>query len=383
MSSIELVSATKRFGRATAVDSVDLRIDDGEFVVLLGPSGCGKSTLLRMIAGLATPTSGRILIDGRDVTGSQPRERELAMVFQSYALYPHLSVAKNIGFPLRARRRSRADIAAAVTRVAEMLGLTDYLSRRPADLSGGQRQRVALARAMVQQPGAFLMDEPLSNLDSQLRSATRTELIDLHRRIGTTFLYVTHDQVEAMTMATRIVLLNAGRVEQIGTPTTLYDRPESTFVARFLGAPPMCLFDGVARGHDGRVHVHADRIALPLDLAAPAPDTGEQAVTVGIRPERLRIDPGGPITATVTMIENLGSDEVLHVGCGDTRLQVRTPRPAGVRSGDVIRLDVSPADIHLFDPETGRRLRHRTDPPRRTAPNADGRDHPEMATSAL
>ncbi|AFA74810.1 putative ABC transporter, ATP-binding component [Gordonia polyisoprenivorans VH2] len=363
MSRIELDSLTKAFGNSRALESVDLTIGDGEFIVFLGPSGCGKSTLLRTIAGLSEPTSGSVRIDGRDVTGTSPRERNLAMVFQSYALYPHLSVAKNIGFPLRTRRLRRSDIAAQVADAAESLQLTPLLNRRPADLSGGQRQRVALARAMVQKPGAYLMDEPLSNLDAQLRSATRGELIDLHRRMGATFLYVTHDQVEAMTMATRIVLLNAGRVEQVGTPTELYDRPESSFVAAFLGAPPMCLFDAVAGGRNGRVVVAAGGLTVPLELPAPT-DYSAQPVTAGIRPERIRlIAAAAPrptdaieVGARVGTIENLGSDEVVHLRVGSTALQARVARPCGVREGDSVRLAIAPQDVHLFDRVSGRRL---------------------------
>lgn len=363
MSRIELSGLTKDFGGSRALDNVDLTVGDGEFVVFLGPSGCGKSTLLRMIAGLTEPTSGSIRIDGRDVTALGPRDRRLSMVFQSYALYPHLTVAKNIGFPLRARRLPRAEIAERVTRVAESLQLSALLKRRPADLSGGQRQRVALARAMVQEPGAYLMDEPLSNLDAQLRSATRTELIDLHRSIGATFLYVTHDQVEAMTMATRIVLLNGGRVEQVGTPDDLYDRPRSDFVAAFLGSPPMSLFEADARAEDGRVVLHADGMAIPLGLATPA-DYTEQQLTVGIRPERLTVSVGtdGPgYPARVHAVENLGSDEVVHLRAGRTVLAARVPRPCGAVVGAQVRVQMSPIDLHLFDRRTGLRLQWQTD----------------------
>ncbi|OCW85223.1 ABC transporter [Nocardia farcinica] len=378
MSRIELRSLTKNFGKNRALDAVDLTIDDGEFVVFLGPSGCGKSTLLRMIAGLSEPTSGAIAIDGRDVTGAPPRDRGLAMVFQSYALYPHLSVAKNIGFPLRTRRVRRADITEKVERVAATLQLSNYLKRRPSDLSGGQRQRVALARAMVQEPGAYLMDEPLSNLDARLRSATRTELIDLHQRIGSTFLYVTHDQVEAMTMATRIVLLNEGRIEQVGTPDDLYDRPQTSFVATFLGAPAMCLFDaearvdaarvGGARADDARLTLQADGVSIPLDLRCTEPGFA-QPVTAGVRPERVRIvrdrddvppRGGAAIPATVQAIENLGSDEIVHFRAATTALQARVPRPCGAAVGDTVYASIDPRDIHLFSPDSGVRLHWET-----------------------
>ncbi|MFI9508024.1 ABC transporter ATP-binding protein [Nocardia sp. NPDC052566] len=355
MARLQIDAVSKMFGATHAVRAVDLDIADGEFMVLLGPSGCGKSTLLRMIAGLEQPSGGRILLDGADITELGPRRRDLAMVFQSYALYPHLTVAKNIGFPLRARRVPKAAIAQRVSRVASTLELSELLGRKPAALSGGQRQRVALARAMVREPGAFLMDEPLSNLDAKLRSATRAELIALHRELGATFLYVTHDQVEAMTMATRIALLNDGRVEQVGTPAELYDRPRSTFVAGFLGAPPANLFPALVTGRDGGLRVIADGVdvALPFD----DPDSGgDTAVVAGIRPEHLRIGAGG-IRGRVSMVENLGSEELVHVTVGAQRLCARAPRPAGVAVGADIALDVDPDRIHLFHPGSGLRLR--------------------------
>ncbi|MGV9676932.1 ABC transporter ATP-binding protein [Nocardia sp. NPDC003482] len=364
MARLRIEALSKSFGGTDAVREVSLDIADGEFLVLLGPSGCGKSTLLRMIAGLEDPTSGRILLDGRDITTEPPQRRDLAMVFQSYALYPHLTVAKNIGFPLRARRHSRAAIAERVERVAATLELSPLLDRRPAALSGGQRQRVALARAMVRDPGAFLMDEPLSNLDAKLRSATRAELIGLHRRLGATFLYVTHDQVEAMTMATRIALLNAGAVEQVGTPEELYDRPRSTFVAGFLGSPPMNLFPAVVHSRDGGLRVRADGVDAALPIADRIDD---QPVIAGIRPEQLRLDPdGGAVHGRVTMVENLGSEELVHVEVGATTLCARAPRPAGARVGEPIGFRVDPAHVHLFDPDSGLRLTWRA--PSDTAP---------------
>lgn len=356
MARLQVDAVSKKFDTEYAVREVSLDIADGEFLVLLGPSGCGKSTLLRMIAGLEDPTEGRILVDGVDVTDAAPQGRDLAMVFQSYALYPHLSVARNIGFPLRARRRPRAEIARRVREVAATLELSELLDRRPVALSGGQRQRVALARAMVRDPGAFLMDEPLSNLDAKLRSATRTELIALHQRLGATFLYVTHDQVEAMTMASRIALLNAGRVEQCGTPAELYDRPRSTFVAGFLGAPPMNLFPAEVHAHADGLRIVADGVDAALGIDAP---DGEPArpVIAGIRPERLRVDPTATaVRGRVRMVENLGSEELVHLDTGSTELSLRAPRPVGVATGEDIALRVDPADIHLFDPATGLRL---------------------------
>ena len=355
MGRIQLQSVSKKFGATYALEQVDLDIADGEFLVLLGPSGCGKSTLLRLVAGLAEPSSGRILLDGKDITAAPPRERDLAMVFQSYALYPHLSVAKNIGFPLRSRKFSRKHIADAVATAAAALDLSELLSRRPAELSGGQRQRVALARAMVRDPGAFLMDEPLSNLDAKLRSATRTELIDVHRRIGTTFLYVTHDQVEAMTMATRIALMDNGRIEQVGTPAELYDTPRSVFVAGFLGAPPMNLFDATVTAHRGELHAVAPGVNIALGIEAKAHT--DHPVTIGIRPEKLHIaDTHAPVTANVTAVENLGSEELIHIHTGVNTLCIRASRPSTARVGAPIGARVAPVDVHLFDPETGRRL---------------------------
>ncbi|WP_278262452.1 ABC transporter ATP-binding protein [Nocardia sp. AG03] len=354
MARVRIEAVSKRFGTEYAVREVSLDIADGEFLVLLGPSGCGKSTLLRMIAGLVEPSAGRVLVDEVDVTEVAPQRRDLAMVFQSYALYPHLSVAGNIGFPLRARRMPRGDIARRVEAVAATLELSALLERKPGELSGGQRQRVALARAMVRDPGAFLMDEPLSNLDAKLRSATRAELIALHRRLGATFLYVTHDQVEAMTMASRIALLDGGRIAQCGTPADLYDRPRSTFVAGFLGSAPMNLFPAVVRSRADALWLTADGVDTPLGLTGDLPiDT---AVIAGIRPERLRLDPAGAVRGTVRMVENLGSEELVHLDAGTTSLCVRAPRPAGVRVGADIALRADPADLHLFDPDSGLRL---------------------------
>ena len=354
MSRIQLEGATKRFGGVTAVDEVTLDIADGEFLVLLGPSGCGKSTLLRGIAGLTPLTSGRILMDGTDITHVLPRSRDLAMVFQSYALYPHLSVARNISFPLRTRRRPRAEIRKKVEEVAKILDLTTLLDRRPRELSGGQRQRVALGRALVRDPGAFLMDEPLSNLDAKLRTATRAELTELHRRLGSTFVYVTHDQVEAMTMASRIALLNQGRLEQVGTPAEVYDAPASTFVAGFLGAPAMNLLDAKIVSRADTLYAVGQHIEVPLGITGDIPATD---VVLGIRPEHLRADGDRrDLSAVVQLIENLGSEEVAHCTVGDTKVCVRGPRPLGLASGDVVGLSTTPDRVHLFHHATGRRL---------------------------
>ncbi|RDI67219.1 ABC transporter ATP-binding protein [Nocardia pseudobrasiliensis] len=354
MAQLRIEALTKRFGGHDAVRAVNLTVADGEFLVLLGPSGCGKSTLLRMIAGLETPSAGRILLDGSDITDRPPQRRDLAMVFQSYALYPHLTVAGNIGFPLRTRRLSRARITERVEQVAATLELSQLLDRRPAALSGGQRQRVALARAMVRDPGAFLMDEPLSNLDAKLRAATRAELTALHRRLGATFLYVTHDQVEAMTMATRIALLDAGAVAQIGTPAQLYDRPRSIFVAGFLGSPPMNLFAAVVSRRADGVRVLAEGIDTALGVSG---DIDDRPVIAGIRPEKLCLDPrANAVRGVVTLVENLGGEELIHVTAGSATLCARAPRPSGARVGERIGFGVDPEDVHLFDPESGLRL---------------------------
>ncbi|EIV91665.1 ABC transporter ATP-binding protein [Frankia sp. QA3] len=381
MSRITVENVTRRYGDVRAVDGVSLDVAHGDFLVLLGPSGCGKSTLLRMIAGLVPPSDGRVLVDGRDVTETPARDRDLAMVFQSYALYPHLTVERNIGFPLRARKQRKADIRRRVAEVADILDLGKLLDRRPRELSGGQRQRVALGRALVRDPGAFLMDEPLSNLDAQLRTATRTEITELHRRLGRTFVYVTHDQVEAMTMATSVAVLNRGRLEQVGTPTEVYDTPASAFVAGFLGSPPMNLLDAEIVTRDGRLHAVAAGVDVPLGLGEP----GEQAqrpVTLGVRPEHLSLLPasvvagpaseaGAPngaapapaatLRGTVRAIENLGSEEIAHCRVGEAEVAVRARRPAGFTVGEAVVLTVRPEHIHLFDRESGRRLVWRPD----------------------
>ncbi|MDA3624425.1 ABC transporter ATP-binding protein [Saccharopolyspora sp. WRP15-2] len=365
MGRIRLERLGRRFGAVAAVDGMDLEIEHGDFLALLGPSGCGKTTLLRMIAGLLPPSEGRILVDGEDVTDLPPKRRDLAMVFQSYALYPHLTVASNIGFPLRIRRRPRAEVRERVAAVAAQLELGGLLDRRPKELSGGQRQRVALARALVRDPKAFLMDEPLSNLDAKLRTATRVELAALHRRLGSTFIYVTHDQVEAMTMATRIALINGGRLEQVGTPAEVYDQPESVFVAGFLGAPPMNLLSARVAAGDERVRVTAPGLDVPLWRGT----TPEQEVVLGIRPEHLSFaalteEPGERplLRGVVRAVENLGSEEVAICDVGGTDVAVRGPRPLGVVAGEAVALTADPHRIHLFDEPTGRRLVWQDDP---------------------
>jgi multiple sugar transport system ATP-binding protein len=380
VSRITVENVTRRYGDVRAVDGVSLDVAHGDFLVLLGPSGCGKSTLLRMIAGLIPPSDGRVLVDGNDVTETPARDRDLAMVFQSYALYPHLTVERNIGFPLRARKTRKADIRRRVAEVADALDLGALRGRRPRELSGGQRQRVALGRALVRDPGAFLMDEPLSNLDAQLRTATRTEITELHRRLGRTFVYVTHDQVEAMTMATSVAVLNRGRLEQIGTPTEVYDTPASAFVAGFLGSPPMNLLDAEIVSRDGRLHAVAAGVDVPLGLGDPGElaEPGEQAqrpAVLGVRPEHLSLRPaatddpapaadadapadadGATLRGTVRSVENLGSEEIAHCRVGSAEVAVRARRPAGFTVGEAVVLTVRPEHTHLFDRESGRRL---------------------------
>jgi ABC-type sugar transport system ATPase subunit len=351
---------TKRFGDVVAVDRLDLSVADGELLVLLGPSGCGKTTALRMVAGLEEPSEGVIAIGGRVVNDVDPKDRDVAMVFQSYALYPHLTVARNIEFPLRRRGVERAERIRQVEEVAASLGLTTLLSRKPGQLSGGQRQRVALARAIVRHPQAFLMDEPLSNLDAALRVQTRADIVDLQQRLGTTTLYVTHDQVEAMTMGHRIAVMSNGVLQQVAAPQDLYARPANTFVAGFLGSPGMNLLTGTVESADGaspRLRLPGGAFGVPPALVGALPPAGSPVV-VGARPEALGVDSAGPLGATVTIVEMLGAEA--HVICrldDGTRLVVRqsalAARPA---PGEAVRVAVDPSGLHLFDAADGERL---------------------------
>jgi ABC-type sugar transport system ATPase subunit len=341
MNALELRGVVKRFDRVTAVDGVSLDVRPGEFCVLLGPSGCGKSTLLRLIAGLEAVTAGEIFIGGERVTDREPGERDVAMVFQQYALYPHLTVYDNLAFPLRARRMPRREIDGRVREIAALLQIEALLDRRPRALSGGQRQRVAIGRAIVRRPALFLFDEPLSNLDAQLRLAMRAELARLHRRLGTTVIYVTHDQTEAMTLGTRIALMNAGRLEQVGEPAALYDRPATVFAAAFVGNPAMNLIDG--RIEDGCFTGRG--VTMPVN----GPDG---PATLGVRPEALAVDPGGPWEGTVDLVEQLGAEAWLHVRCGEALLVVRVPGRPPLQPRQPVRL--TPRILHLFD-SSGRR----------------------------
>jgi multiple sugar transport system ATP-binding protein len=324
MGNITLNNVSKSFGATVIIPGLDLTIEDGEFVVFVGPSGCGKSTLLRLIAGLEDTSGGSISIDGRDVTGEAPAKRKLAMVFQSYALYPHMTVAKNIAFPLKMAGEDQATIDKKVGDAAKVLNLTNYLDRRPGQLSGGQRQRVAIGRAIVRQPSAFLFDGPLSNLDAALRGTMRLEISELHNQLKTTMIYVTHDQVEAMTMADKIVVLNAGNIEQVGSPMDLYKNPKNLFVAGFIGSPKMNLIEG-------------------------APATKHKAHTIGIRPEHLAISKTeGEWKATVGVAEHLGSDTFLHVQSDVGPLTVRGDGEIAARHGDTIYLTPDSSKLHRF-----------------------------------
>jgi multiple sugar transport system ATP-binding protein len=348
---LELLNVVKSYDQVQVVKGISLAIRDQEFVVLVGPSGCGKSTTLRMIAGLEDPSAGQIVIGGRVVNDVAPKDRDIAMVFQSYALYPHLTVGENLGFGLKMRKVPQAEIDARVAEVARLLGLADLLGRKPKALSGGQRQRVAMGRAIVRRPQVFLFDEPLSNLDAKLRVQMRAEIARLHHRLRTTVVYVTHDQTEAMTLADRIVVMHHGVVQQEGAPLDLYDRPKNRFVAGFLGSPAMNFLAGTIA--DG--HARAPGLDVPLPVAA-APG----AVTLGIRPEHLALEASpesAAISGRVEVREPIGSELYLYVETEAGQLVVRAPAHAPVRVGEAVTLHVRPAHVHLFDGVTEESLR--------------------------
>jgi lactose/L-arabinose transport system ATP-binding protein len=350
MADVTLSGLRKSFGGVDVIKGVDLAIAPGEFVVFVGPSGCGKSTLLRLIAGLETATAGSIAIKGRTVTDDEPHDRGIAMVFQSYALYPHMTVADNMGFALRLARVPKPERRRAVEDAARILQIEPLLDRRPAQLSGGQRQRVAIGRAIVRRPDVFLFDEPLSNLDAELRVQMRIEIARLHRVLGATMVYVTHDQVEAMTLADRIVVLRAGVVEQVGTPLQLYDDPDNMFVAGFIGSPRMNFFPGRATG-DG---ILLDGLGTVLPGPRVAPGT---PLTVGCRPESFA-DTGIPVTFAVTAVEQLGNVAYAYDGTrGQDPVAIELRGGRGTRPGDRLTTGFAPEALHVFDTATGLRLR--------------------------
>jgi ABC-type sugar transport system ATPase subunit len=348
MAELSISGVSKRFGTTLVLDDISLEVPDGAFAVLVGPSGCGKSTLLRLIAGLERADRGRIVMGSRDVTGAEPRDRDIAMVFQSYALYPHLTVRDNLAFGLNLRGTPAAEIAERVRKVSDMLDIGRYLDRMPRELSGGQRQRVAMGRAIVRRPRMFLFDEPLSNLDAALRSHVRVDIRRLHDELKVTSVYVTHDQVEAMTLADVMFVLNKGRIEQSGAPLEVYERPATRFVAAFLGSPAMNFLTASVR--DGALAVGEAWLDLPDGRFDAAGD-----VTLGIRPHDLVPTEGGPLRLAVTLTEELGGDTYVHGTVGGQAVIARVDPKHRVKHGDTLPLAV-PA-YHLFDPETGRSLR--------------------------
>jgi multiple sugar transport system ATP-binding protein len=356
MASVDVRGARKRFGAVEVLHGVDIDIADQEFVVLVGPSGCGKSTLLRMIAGLEEISGGEIAIGGTVVNRVPPKERDVAMVFQNYALYPHMKVWDNMAFSLKLRRADAAVIDKRVREAAEILGLTPYLDRYPRQLSGGQRQRVAMGRAIVRDPQVFLFDEPLSNLDAKLRVQMRTEIKALHQRLKTTSIYVTHDQVEAMTMADRIVVMHDGRVEQIGTPLELYDSPVNLFVAGFIGSPAMNFIEGTLGRANGQAWVEAaDGARLPAPGASAA--TAGSRVICGIRPEHLALaGAAGGVAATVEVVEPTGAETQVVVNMAGGQVTAVFTERHNFRPGERIALAARPDLVHLFDAESGRHL---------------------------
>jgi multiple sugar transport system ATP-binding protein len=356
MASVSFHNVEKAFGSTKVIHGISFDIQDGEFMVLVGPSGCGKSTLLRMLAGLEEITAGTIAIDGRTVNDVDSKDRDIAMVFQSYALYPHMSVRDNMGFSLRLRKADKREIDARVTRAAKILNLEPYLERHPRELSGGQRQRVAMGRAIVRDPKVFLFDEPLSNLDAKLRVQMRSEIKALHQRLKTTTVYVTHDQIEAMTMADRIVVMHDGVVEQIGTPLELYDRPNNLFVAQFIGSPAMNIVHGTLRRANGTAHVETpDGIRWPLGSGT---GSDGQAVTYGVRPDHFELAgrESRGVEGEIVVVEPTGSETELVVQIGAAQVIVETHGRPTLHPGDKVNFAVNPANVHLFDRSSGVRL---------------------------
>jgi multiple sugar transport system ATP-binding protein len=350
MAGVEIRNVRKAFGSTQVIHGVSIDIRDGEFVILVGPSGCGKSTLLRMIAGLENITAGDIRIGERVVNNVPPKERDIAMVFQNYALYPHMTVADNMGFSLKLRKAPKSEIDSRVNRAAQILGLTQLLGRYPRQLSGGQRQRVAMGRAIVRDPQVFLFDEPLSNLDAKLRVAMRTEIKELHQRLKTTTVYVTHDQIEAMTMADKIVVMHDGIVEQMGAPLDLYDRPENLFVAGFIGSPAMNFIKGRIESNG---FVADGGLTLPLN-GAPAASVGQPAI-YGIRPEHFHLSDHG-VPVEVVVVEPMGSETQVVVRSGGQDMICVFRERVAAKPEEIIRIAPDPKLVHLFDEQSGRRL---------------------------
>lgn len=367
MARVECVNLCKRFGEALAVDNVNLTVEEGEFLVIVGPSGCGKTTTLRMIAGLESISSGEILIDGQVVNKVEPRHRDIAMVFQNYALYPHKKVFDNIAYPLQLRRVAKQEIRRRVTDTARLLGIEHLLDRRIRQLSGGERQRVALGRAIVRQPRLFLMDEPLSNLDAQLRVQMRREIIHLQRQLHITTIYVTHDQVEAMTMGDRIVVMRNGLVQQIGDPVLIYKHPANQFVARFIGSPPMNLFDAHLESNDGALYLQTSfaRYSVPPSLSSqlvanPKWGMGRMPVVCGVRPEEVDLTVGaaqpGEAQGVVDLVEPLGSDNYISVALGKEVLLARARPDMTLQEKAQVKVNLDLAHVHFFDPDSGASL---------------------------
>ncbi|MEM8742137.1 MAG: sn-glycerol-3-phosphate ABC transporter ATP-binding protein UgpC [Pseudomonadota bacterium] len=350
MAIVEYRNISKSFGAVRVIEGLNLTLEDRQFTVLLGPSGCGKTTLLRMTAGLETISGGDLLVDGQRMNEMHPRERDIAMVFQNYALYPTMPVWENIGFSLEVKGLPKAEIRRQVEEAAKVLNLSDHLDRYPRELSGGQRQRVAMGRAMVREAKLFLFDEPLSNLDAKLRAQMRVEIRQLHDRLGTTTIYVTHDQIEAMTMADRIVLMKGGAIEQQGTPDELFDRPASIYAADFIGTPAINFVHGSVE--DGAFR--ADGLALPLPNGAGM--AAGHGVTCGLRPSDLTIAEDGPIAGKVVLTEKTGVEQNVHLAVAGEDFVVTAPRDLILQPGQPLRVDLPPSKIHLFDRETGTRL---------------------------